>query len=264
MKSNKRFVTKGMSTKLSSLETHADTCKGYSKMWFMTLLLIFLMAGCNGSNTSLGGRGGAPTVDSTVPASGATGVAVDTTITATFREAMDPDTITTTTFTLTTGGTAVAGTVALSADGLTATFTPTGDFTADTLYTATITTGAKDLNGNALAGDKVWTFTTGTGAAPTVLSTVPADGATGVLTTAEITAIFSTEMNPLTINTTNFTLTPTVTGTVTLSADGLTATYQPAVGLAASTLYVARITSGAKDINGNAAVPKTWSFTTLP
>ncbi len=41
-----------------------------------------------------------------------------------------------------------------------ATFTPTDPLALDTLYTATITTGAQDLAGAALASDYVWTFTT--------------------------------------------------------------------------------------------------------
>ena len=42
-----------------------------------------------------------------------------------------------------------------------ATFTPASALAASTTFTATITTGAKDLAGNALASDFVWTFTTG-------------------------------------------------------------------------------------------------------
>ena len=41
-----------------------------------------------------------------------------------------------------------------------ATFTPNNALTLSTTYTATITTGARDLFGNALASDFVWTFTT--------------------------------------------------------------------------------------------------------
>ncbi|BBO17988.1 conserved hypothetical protein [Candidatus Brocadia pituitae] len=50
--------------------------------------------------------------------------------------------------------------VSLSADGLTATFIPGVDLANSTLYTATITTGAKDLNNNAMATNFVWSFTT--------------------------------------------------------------------------------------------------------
>jgi hypothetical protein len=45
--------------------------------------------------------------------------------------------------------------------GVTATFTPSSNLTYSTTYTATITTGAKDLAGNAVAINKAWTFTTG-------------------------------------------------------------------------------------------------------
>jgi hypothetical protein len=41
-----------------------------------------------------------------------------------------------------------------------ATFTPTGALTANTNYTATVTTGAKDVAGNTLLGDFTFKFTT--------------------------------------------------------------------------------------------------------
>ncbi|BBO17990.1 conserved hypothetical protein [Candidatus Brocadia pituitae] len=74
-------------------------------------------------------------------------MAVASNLTATFSEAMDPITINSTTFTVN----GVAGVVSLSADGLTATFNPNVDLANSTLYTATITTGAKDANNNAMA-----------------------------------------------------------------------------------------------------------------
>src|SRR5260370_37032737 len=43
-----------------------------------------------------------------------------------------------------------------------ATFTPAANPAASALFTATVTTGARDLAGNPLAANKVWTFTTGT------------------------------------------------------------------------------------------------------
>ena len=106
----------------------------------------------------------APTVVSTIPVSAATGVFVNMNISANFDEAMDPATITTATFTLKQGTTSVAGAVTFA--GTTATFNPTADLAASLPFTATITTGAKDLAGNALASNKVWTFTTGTTVAP--------------------------------------------------------------------------------------------------
>jgi len=101
-----------------------------------------------------------PTVASTAPANTATGVAIATSVTATFSEAMRASTINTTTFTLSDGTNAVSGTVTYDSDTKTATFTPTSALAYSTTYTATITTGVKDLVGNALAADYTWSFTT--------------------------------------------------------------------------------------------------------
>ncbi|MDP1849414.1 MAG: Ig-like domain-containing protein, partial [Solirubrobacteraceae bacterium] len=113
----------------------------------------------------------APTVNSTVPADIATGIAANANITATFSEVMDPSTITTTTLTLAQGITPIAG--AVTYVGTTAIFNPTSDLAVSTTYTATVTTGVKDLAGNALVAAKTWSFTTGTavaaGPAPVVL-----------------------------------------------------------------------------------------------
>ena len=115
---------------------------------------------------------------STDPASDATGVAVNAAINATFSEAMDPSTITTANVTVTgPGGTPVTGTVAYLAASNTATFTPAGHLAVSTLYTATITTGATDLAGNALGSNHVWSFTTAatqTGQAPIDLGSASA------------------------------------------------------------------------------------------
>ncbi|MEO6452609.1 MAG: Ig-like domain-containing protein [Ginsengibacter sp.] len=99
-----------------------------------------------------------PTVISTDPAAGATGVVLDKKITATFSEIMNSVTITDVTFTLKQGATVVLGTVTYI--GTTAKFSPSVNLAYNKTYTATITTGAKDIAGNALAADYVWSFTT--------------------------------------------------------------------------------------------------------
>jgi hypothetical protein len=155
---------------------------------FLLILSVFVITGCGddgGHHHGGGGGGGAegetirPTVVSTVPANLATLVPVNRHITATFSEKMDPATITTATFTVTDPtATLVPGVVTYV--GLVATFNPTGNLADDTLYTATITTGAKDRAGNRLASNYVWSFTTGVLAdadttAPIVSSTIPAN-----------------------------------------------------------------------------------------
>ncbi len=208
----------------------------------------------------------APSVISTTPANGAHGVAINSAINATFSEAMRFSTITGDTFTLTQGVTPVSG--AVTYVGGTATFTPAGNLTPSTIYTATITTGVKDLAGNALEIDKVWSFITGAvpdTTAPTVISTIPLNTSIGVANNSKITATFSEAMNSSTIiATATFNLTQggaPVAGTVNYT--GVMATFTPTVNLAVNTTYNATITTGAKDLAGNALANNfTWRFTT--
>ncbi len=206
-----------------------------------------------------------PTVTSTAPANHAPGVPVNSALTATFSEAMDPATITALTFTVQNGLTPVAGAVTYS--GVTATFTPASALPPATLLTATITNAARDPQGVALAANYVWTFTTGAvidTTPPTVSSTTPASGATNVPVGNALTATFSEAMNPLTVTATTFTLkqgsTP-VAGAVIYS--GVTATFTPLAALAPNLPFTATITTGVTDLAGNALVTNyIWTFTT--
>ncbi|KAF0243522.1 MAG: hypothetical protein FD180_3306 [Planctomycetota bacterium] len=105
-----------------------------------------------------------PSVISTIPMAGATGVPINSRVTAAFDEPMDSSTFTTTTFTFTlqTGSTPVSGTVVCPSPGTSASFIPDSDLAPGTTYTATVTTGVRDLAGNAMLFDYVWSFTTGT------------------------------------------------------------------------------------------------------
>jgi hypothetical protein len=215
-----------------------------------------------------------PTVISTIPINGATGVPLNQIVSATFSTAMNPATINSGTFTLTgPGSTAVSGLVAYAAIGNTLTFTPTANLAPNTLFTATITTGAQNLEGTALAANYVWTFTTGAAAAtaaPELVSTVPANAATGVPLNQAVSATFSEAMNPLTITTATFQLTGpggiTVAGTVSYNAISFIATFTPTAPLTAGDTYTAIVTNGATDLTGNplgnTGAPNPWMFST--
>ena len=206
-----------------------------------------------------------PMVNATDPLNNATGVDLSKIVKATFNEAMNPSTINATTFTLKQGATVVAGSVTYA--GTTASFTPTTPLTANLIYTGTITTGVKDLAGNALAANVVWNFTT-SGTPDTILPTVsvtdPLNNATSVPQNNTVKVTFSEAMDPLTINILTFNLkkgTAAVSGSVTYS--GTTATFTPASNMTANTSYTATISTGAKDLAGNAlATSMVWSFTT--
>lgn len=140
----------------------------------MKLISIMLctLAACAFSVDS-DGSSPPPTVLSSVPSDGATGVALDGTVRATFSEAMDPPSVNEATFTLTSGDLVIAGSV-LYADS-TAVFRPSVDLQRGVTYTATISTGANSDAGVALAAEYAWTFTGdqfgGPGGAPVNLRT---------------------------------------------------------------------------------------------
>jgi len=243
-----------------------------SLVFIVLILSIYLITGCSGSGGGNGNSGTtAPVVSSVVPLNNAGSVAINTKIAVTFSEAMDQATITGTTFTVvntTAGGTAVTGTV--TSVGQNAIFTPAADLAASTLYTVTITTGAKDKAGNALASNFVWSFTTGTAeetTAPTVTLTAPADTSTSVATNTKIAATFSDAMDPLTITGTTFTVVNTTAGGTavagTVAYIGKTATFTPTSNLPASSLFTATITTGVTDLEGVAIASNyVWTFTT--
>jgi len=144
----------------------------------IAILSLVFAAGCgdpdkNGGSISAGGGGvatspaTAPTVIRVTPLNGNVGVCPNTAIiSATFSKAMNPATINTSTFTLAgPGGTSVTGTVTYVAATNVATFTPS-PLALNTVYTATITTGAADIFGNTLAANFVWSFTTPVGPCP--------------------------------------------------------------------------------------------------
>jgi methionine-rich copper-binding protein CopC len=98
-----------------------------------------------------------PTVASTNPASGATGVATNATVKVTFSESIQPATLS---FNLTgPGNTQVQATWTYDDSTRTATLTPGSALANSTVYAATVS-GAKDLAGNAMASATSWSFTT--------------------------------------------------------------------------------------------------------
>lgn len=111
-----------------------------------------------------------PTVTSTDPTNGATGIAVSKVITAAFSEPVQSASASTSTFILKAGTASIAGSVGLNVNTNTASFTPSSPLSASTLYTATIkggTAGVKDTAGNTMTSDYSWSFTTAVGSTPT-------------------------------------------------------------------------------------------------
>lgn len=161
------------------------------------LVLSLLLAACGSDSPQASDNGGGigPTVSSTNPSRDGAGVPLNVRVAATFSVAMDPSTMTASTFTVKQGGSAVAGTVTYS--GSTATFIPASNLATGATFTASISTGAKDLGGTALDAAYSWNFVTGATTslgpqpvglgtagnhvilAKTAISSVPSSGVTG-------------------------------------------------------------------------------------
>jgi hypothetical protein len=209
-----------------------------------------------------------PTVSSVSPTAGAT-VAGNSVVNITFSEAMDPTTINATNITLrVTGGAAVAGAVTYNTTTHVATFTPSAALTVPQDYTITVTTGVKDVAGNALASAFTSTFKTADLSTPTVISTSPAANAVNVPVNSTITATFSKAMDPTTITAGTFLVKTTVggvsvLGSVTYNAATNSATFTPTSPLASQTAYTVTVT-GVKDTFGTPmAAAVIWTFSTL-
>lgn len=148
--------------------------------FLIVALVIFagLEIGCGDPDANLALNPGSPTTPPTVtavtPPNATNGVCPNgTIISATFSKPMNAATLTTSTFTLTSAGGAVAGAVTYVAATQIATFTPAANLALNTLYTATITTGAMDTFGNGLAANFAWTFTTAAALCPPPPAIIP-------------------------------------------------------------------------------------------
>jgi hypothetical protein len=241
-----------------------------------------------------------PQVTLTFPATSSPGptpgAPANAAITAAFTEDMDPASISATSFTVTCVAPCVSptGSVSYASGNQTATFVPAAELTAGVVYTATISTMATDLAGNALAGNQaalpaasnyVWTFTAAGATAAanvSVLSTVPTNTETGICPNASINATFDVpsglRMDPSSVNSTNFTVTgptgpaPTSNSVIAASvvldaATGHIATFTPQAALTVGGVYTATIAGGSSGVR-DLAVPAndmlisdSWTFT---
>lgn len=147
----------------------------------------------------------APTVDSTIPASGATGVSTIKPVVITFSEAVNPSTVSSNSVSVKLGSTAVDGTLTYDPNKWSANFVPNYALTASSTYTITVSTDVTDLAGNALDQDSATpgnqsllrTFTTG-GAdttAPTVNSAQANDFALKVSFSKPMLAVGASDSN---------------------------------------------------------------------
>jgi hypothetical protein len=169
-----------------------------------------------------------------------------------------------TTFTLTTGTAVVPATVGYDATTNVATLDPTAMLAPGTTYTATLTSGIKDLDLNPITATS-WSFTTGPRA--TVIKKSPAVNRTLVAQAANVAARFSENVSG--VNRTTFTLRKAGTGValaavVSYNATTKVALLNPTAMLAPGTRYTVALKSGIRDAELNPLTTTSWSFTTGP
>src|SRR2546426_1113620 len=211
---------------------------------------------------------GTPRRSGRAPEHCATGVPLNTTVTASFSKAMNAATITTATFRLRAAGSTadVPATVTVNAAGTLATPTPSSPLGAGTVYTATVAGSVTDAIGTPLGADSLWSFTTDV--APTVTAQAPAPVATGEPLNTTATSSFSKAMNAATITTATFRLlfndtATTETYTLSLHAALPISTPTPSSPLGAGTVYTATVAASVTDAIGTPlGADSLWSFTT--
>lgn len=242
-------------------------------LWLPVIILSAFVAGCGSDSNNTDTAGSSPsipavTVTSTDPADAAVSVALNSKVVANFSEALDATTINSLSFTV-AGASEPALTGTVSTNNKIAIFTPNSNFSADTLYIATITTAAKGASGKSLADDYVWSFTSGIAtdtSIPTVNSTDPANNTTDFALNRNITAVFSETLDPASVSQVSFTLT-TDSGTTSVSGSvnysNKLVIFSPDNNLAPNTRYTATLTTGITDLASNAlASDVVWSFET--
>ena len=211
-----------------------------------------------------------PQVSSTTPANGASGVPTSTTILITFTNDMDQGTA--------SGGISFSPSISGSSMSWTnsRTLSISSTLTSSTNYTVTVHDSMKDTNGSRLDGDKDgheggnYVFSFSTASPPKVVSTDPANLATGVALTKTITVTFDQAIDPATANDSTITVDPSVSGlTVNAGGSGVTLNHQGQ--FEPNTVYTVTVSDSVKsalgiqldgDGDGNAGGSYTFAFTT--
>ena len=209
-----------------------------------------------------------PSVTGQRPGSNASQVPANSPVILFVNESLDPATVAGA-FNVSQNGVIVPGTVTMSGNNQVVQFTPANPFTAGAYVQVFFSQNAKDTFGNQLYNFQ-YAFTVApdnTKVAPTITSTVPVNGAgngyygySGVPTNAPIDIAFSKQIDPTTVNSTNFVLAfcgsngQLVNSTVTLRAPTVVRITPSSTLFANFTSpgYCYTVSKNVKDTDGNA------------
>lgn len=217
-----------------------------------------------------------PTLVSSLPVDMATAIPVNTSIVLTFSEPMNSATVEAT---LRFNGSVRPGTYTWNSNFTTVRFTPTSNWTNSTAYTISFNPPPQD-NANNPMTPATRSFTTNTvtdTTAATVVSRVPATGATGVATrtgcslfrnSTTVTLTFSSAVDRVSTSAAFSVLdgSTVVPGTISFDATGTILTFTPRAAFSFDTLYSVRLndtTNIARDLQMNPMANVNYTFRTM-
>jgi len=252
--------------------------KNRQELWitavFIMLLSVFI-GSCIDENLEVLGE--CPEVINTDPANGLdSDVPFGQVVNATFNTEMDSKTLIASSFRLETENTpspnakveaskVVEGQFSYNGGERILSFKPNAPLAENTTYKATVFATVKDVSGNFMQNDFIWSFKTGIIPIPTVISNLPSNQATNVPLDQVITADFSEAMDPETIHNSSFLVTLNgnpVPGTITY--DDVKASFTPNSRLLEGSTYTATLTKAAKSLQNKALENNhEWSFRTV-
>jgi Ice-binding-like/Bacterial Ig-like domain len=226
----------------------------------VALLAAVCLISCNGASTPPAPpASGAPIVSMVVPQTN--GVGTNREVAVVFSKPMDPASINNGSF-LVTG---VTGAVTYDTTNRIAAFKPFADLAPNTMFSARITVGARDMSGTPLAAPFDFSFTTRATkdtSPPDIVAINVAADATNVPLDQKISVTFDEQMDSITLNSKTF-FVAGVAGAVTYDVVSETATFTPAANLAPITAFTFTVTTEAKDLGGvPLAAPFLLTFTT--
>ena len=194
------------------------------------------------------------------PGNNATGIPVNAIIDLQFSQPLDITTIVPN-IVVSTGGQPIPIQVALSSGDQRVTITPVQGLQANSQYTVTIGAGVSDLAGLAIDNPGSFTFQTNQQvdkATLKVVSVDPGNQTAGVPVNALVRVGFSKQVNAVSLGGGNLEVYPysvggavLIPGAVSISADGLSATFTPVSALQAGTVYCVYV-NGVEDLEGQA------------
>jgi hypothetical protein len=215
--------------------------------------------------TGVGAETARPTVVAVSPAANAANVPVNARVSALLSEVVSPVTVGSMSIALAENGNSVAGSIALSGDRRSLTFTAAAALKANTSYTVFVG-GFADIAGN-LVVPFASAFTTGnegTDVGPLLVSSfTPANGSTDVPVNTNVVVTFNKAVNAVTVNTGTIQVSYPGVGQAggAFTANGATVTFTPATALPGNTTISLQV-SGVQDLAGSTNNYATSAFHT--